>query len=157
MVAFSVTAIDAQTVVKQIYYTDFTDWTEAAAPTSKSISTRFNGDNITISTTGDMIVAPTASVSSRTGYIGLNAADKSGSIQTTTFPSIEQIAYTICVGRGGGNGLKLEVKGDGDSDWVTLNEDKISSTTDFKVEVNRKNVQIRFTNITTSKAILMRK
>ena len=155
MVAFSVTAIDAQTVVKQIYYTDFTDWTEAAAPTSKSISTRFNGDNITISTTGDMIVAPTASVSSRTGYIGLNAADKSGSIQTTTIPSVEQIAYTICVGRGGGNGLKLEVKGDGDSDWVTLNEDKISSTTDFKVDVNRKNVQIRFTNITTSKAVYL--
>ena len=152
MAAFSVTAIEAQTVVKQIYYTDFTDWTEAAEPTSKSISTRFNGDNVTISTTGDMIVAPTATVNSQTGYIGLNAANKNGSIQTTTFPSVNQIAYTITVGRGGGNGMKLEVKGDGDSDWVTLNEEKVSVTTDFKIDVNRKNVQIRFTNITTTKS-----
>ena len=155
MAAFSVTAIDAQTVVKQIYYTDFTDWTAASAPTSKSISTRFNGDNITISTTGDMIVAPTESVSSRNGYIGLNAANKNGSIQTTTIPSVTQIAYSIAVGRGGGNGLKLEVKGDGDSDWVTLNEDKVSASTDFKIDVNRKNVQIRLTNITSTKAVYL--
>ena len=155
MAAFSVTAIEAQTVVKQIYYTDFTDWTEATTPTSKSISTRFNGDNVTISTTGDMIVAPTATVNSQTGYSGLNAANKNGSIQTTTFPSVNQIAYTITVGRGGGNGMKLEVKGDGDSDWVTLNEEKVSVTTDFKIDVNRKNVQIRFTNITTTKSVYL--
>ena len=155
MTAFSVNAIDAQTVVKQIYYTDFTDWTAAAEPTSKSISTRFNGDNITISTTGDMIVAPTATVSSKTGYIGLDAANKNGSIQTTTIPSVNQISYSIAVGRGGGNGLKLEVRGDGDSDWVTLNEEKVSAATDFKVDVNRKNVQIRFTNITTTKSVYL--
>ena len=155
MTAFTVTAIEAQTVEKQIYFTDFTDWTEATAPTSKSVSTRFNGDNITVSTTGDMVVAPNASVSSRTGYIGLTATNKNGSIQTTTIPSVKQIAYTICVGRGGGNGLKLEVKGDGDSDWVTLNEDKLSSTADFQFEVNRKNVQLRFTNITATKAVYL--
>lgn len=153
--AFSVNAIDAQTVVKQIYYTDFTDWTVASEPTSKSISTRFNGDNITISTTGDMIVAPTATVSSKTGYIGIDAANKNGSIQTTTIPSVNQIAYSVAVGRGGGNGMKLEVKGDGDSDWITLNEEKVSATTDFRIDVNRKNVQIRFTNITATKSVYL--
>lgn len=91
MTAFTVTAIEAQTVEKQIYFTDFTDWTEATAPTSKSVSTRFNGDNITVSTTGDMVVAPNASVSSRTGYIGLTATNKNGSIQTTTIPSVNRL------------------------------------------------------------------
>lgn len=147
------TGMSAQTVEKQLYYSDITDWT--AGSTTQEAKTRFNNEAFTFTTTGDIVVAPATTINTRKGYAGLTATNKSGTIETSAISSITKVEFEETVGRGGGNGFKLEVKGDGDSDWVTLVNSTITSTATQTVNVNRTNVKLRWSNLTTTKAVYL--
>lgn len=147
--------VQAANVDKTVYSSDLTDWTEAAAPTAQTIETGFEHQNVTFTTTGNMVIAPAKKINNRTGFVGLEAASQSGTIESSAIASVTTLEYVATVGRGGGNGLKLEVKGDGDADWVTLENTTLTGTSTFTVAVNRTNVKLRWSNITTTKAIYM--
>lgn len=150
----SALGLKAQTVERMLYYTDFTEWAATTA-TSVEITTRFAADKVTFTTAGDMVVAPETTVNSRKGYIGLPTANKNGTVETSVIPSVTTLEFEETVARGGGNGLKLEVMGDGDAGWVALVTEKISKTTTKVVDVNRKNVKLRWSNISTGKAVYL--
>ena len=137
----------AENVERIIYATDFTDWAAASAPTSVNVSTNFEHQTVTMSTTGGAQVAPTT----QKGCISI-AKGASGTFETTAIKSVTTISYTVATGaKGTKNTMKLEVKGDGDADWVLIaGTDAISAVTQpYEVAVNRTNVQLRWSNINT--------
>lgn len=142
----------AQETVRQIYFSDITDW--AADATEVAAQTRFEKQAFSISISGDAVVEPTKTTNSRTGHVTF-AAGKSGAINISAIKAISSLEIEETVGRGGGNGICIEVKGDGDADWVKLLDETVTSTSTKEVAVERKNVAVRITNINESKALYL--
>lgn len=140
------------TTERQLNNIDFTDW--AADANSAKAVTHYLGDTITFTLSGEAIVSPSASVNGYNGYVSI-AANKNGMLETTAFQNVTKIEIEEGIGRGGGNGWKLEAKGDGDSDWVTLLEDKITSSIAHEVNVMRTNVQFRLSNILEGRVLYL--
>lgn len=154
LLLLSITAA-AQNVERQLYATDFTEWDASTSGISKNLKTRFAHDPFTIVISGDVEVAPAKPINSLTGWAGFATTGKSGTIITSALPYVKTVEFTETVGRGGGNGWKLEVMGDGDQDWVTLVDGTINATTTKSATVNRTNVYLRWSNISTTKALYL--
>lgn len=157
MMAFAVMFIaamgmNAQTVERLLYADDFTAW--AGGQTTVTKETRFEHQALTLTLSGDATVAPAQTQASVVGYVEI-LAGKNGELTTTPIAEVSEVEFVSHVGRGGGNGWKLMVKGDGDADWVTLSEETVKSPTAITVKVNRKNVQLKWANINTSKVIYL--
>src|SRR5574344_1885326 len=72
-------------------------------------------------------------------------------ITTSALASITKVRF-VHAATGGSRGYKLEAKGDGDTDWVTISSDfaNTSSWCEVTKDINRTNCQLRFTNLTTN-------
>jgi len=142
---------------KAIYSTDFSEWTDAAASkteskvTVKNKYTKESFDFILYNTEISSTNKQSGKLGNATGGYLQAPKTKDTYIMTSVIPSITKIHFMHGT-TGANRGYKLECKGDGDEDWVTLSSD-IASTqagTDVTVDVNRTNVQLRFTNLTTN-------
>lgn len=152
LLATTLTAKAEDVVERQLYYTDITEWD--ASSNSHKASTRFSKEEFTLSTSGDINIAPTATTNSRTGNLNI-AANKSGVIEISSITNITTLEFEAGVGRGGGNGWKIEARGEGDSDWVTLSEESLTANQLISVNVNRSNVSLRFSNMVVGKAVYL--
>lgn len=145
---------------KLIYDTDFTDWEniDRTTATDKVVSLKTNFTNeeltFTLNGVGTDPVGYNSKFSAYTGYliIAKYAADGSQeyskampSVVTSPLSSLTRIELTQTA-TGGKRGLKVSVKGDGDTDWVILHNQAISSGSGQKLilDVNRTNCQIKF-------------
>lgn len=153
MMGFATNILWAEDFIeRQLSNIDFTDWTADA--TTGTATTHYLGEAITFSLSEEAKVSPSASLNGYNGYVSI-AANKNGILETTTFQNVTRIEIEEGIGRGGGNGWKLEAKGDGDKDWVTLLDDKITSSTSQDINVKRTNVQFRLSNILEGRIIYL--
>lgn len=79
------------------------------------------------------------------------AADPEAYIETSPLASIYKVKY-VHAATGSDRGWGLEVKGDGDADWVTVYDVKADPAAGQEVEVivDRKNARLRFYNLNKS-------
>lgn len=153
MMGFATNILWAEDVIeRQLSNIDFTDWTADA--TTGTATTHYLGEAISFSLSGEAKVSPSASLNGYNGYVSI-AANKNGMLESTTFQNVTRIEIEEGIGRGGGNGWKLEAKGDGDKDWVTLLDEKITSSTSQDINVKRTNVQFRLSNILEGRIIYL--
>ena len=77
-------------------------------------------------------------------------------VQTSTLASVSKVRY-VHAATGSNRGWKLEAKGDGDADWVTISETVANPAAWCEVvaDVNRTNVQLRWTNLNASQNAYM--
>ena len=155
MLVFSFIAKAEDIKEKAIYSTDFSEWTDANAATSESkvtVKNKYTKDAF------DFILYNTeiSSTNKQTGKLGnatggyLQAPKTTNTyVMTSAIPSITKVHYMNGATGGKTRGYKLECKGDGDTDWVLLSDTPAYPTagTDITVNVNRTNVQLRFTNL----------
>jgi len=156
MLIFAFIAKAENILEKAIYSTDFSEWTDAQAAKSESKTTVKNKYtkeefdfilyNTEISSTNKQ--ASNGKLGNATG--GYLQAPKTADtyIMTSALPSITKVHF-MHGATGNSRGYKLECKGDGDEDWVTLSDTYAtpSAGADVTVDVNRTNVQLRFTNL----------
>ncbi len=150
---------------RALYSTTFTEWTDASAVTEESTvtwTTKSSKEELTFTIYNTKIgssVAEYSNISSKfadwgTGY--LCAAKSSETYVTTSaLSSITKVHFQHGA-TGSNRGYQLEVKGDGDEDWVVVSSSVASTSSsgggkydDVTVEINRTNCQLRFTNLTT--------
>lgn len=147
---------------KQLYSTNFSDWTKAGASTSESKvaqKTKYSKEDLTF-TLYNTAVDP-AGVNSKFNNgeaLGWLQADKAADpyVQTSTLASVSKVRY-VHAATGSNRGWKLEAKGDGDADWVTISETVANPAAwcEVDAEVNRTNVQLRWTNLNASQNAYM--
>lgn len=142
---------------KQIYYTNFTEWTDAKAATAESTvtwSTKYSHETLSFAIYNTQI----SSTNGNTGKFpdwegGYLMASKAADpyVTTSSLASVTRVHF-LHGATGGNRGWKLECKGDGDDDWTLLSDAVASPATgaSVDVDVNRTNVQLRFTNLTTN-------
>ena len=155
MLVFSFIAKAVDIKEKAIYSTDFSEWTDAKAATSESKVTVKNKytkeafDFILYNTEISSTNKQTGKLRNATG--GYLQAPKTAEtyVMTSTIPSITKVHYMNGATGGKTRGYKLECKGDGDTDWVLLSDTPAYpiAGTDITIDVNRTNVQLRFTNL----------
>ena len=155
MLVFSFIAKAVDIKEKAIYSTDFSEWKEASATKSES---KVTVKNKYTKEAFDFILYNTeiSSTNKQAGKLG-NAtggylqAPKTAEtyVMTSTIPSITKVHYMNGATGGKTRGYKLECKGDGDTDWVLLSDTPAYpiAGTDITIDVNRTNVQLRFTNL----------
>lgn len=155
MLVFSFIAKAVDIKEKAIYSTNFSEWTDAKAATSES---KVTVKNKYTKEAFDFILYNTeiSSTNKQAGKLG-NAtggylqAPKTAEtyVMTSTIPSITKVHYMNGATGGKTRGYKLECKGDGDTDWVLLSDTPAYpiAGTDITIDVNRTNVQLRFTNL----------
>lgn len=155
MLVFSFIAKAVDIKEKAIYSTDFSEWKDAKAATSES---KVTVKNKYTKEAFDFILYNTeiSSTNKQAGKLG-NAtggylqAPKTAEtyVMTSTIPSITKVHYMNGATGGKTRGYKLECKGDGDTDWVLLSDTPAYpiAGTDITIDVNRTNVQLRFTNL----------
>lgn len=142
---------------KELFYTNFTDWTDASAATSESTvtkSTKYSHETLSFSIYNTQIKSTNGNTEKFPDWTGGYAmASKAADpyITTSALASITKVHFKHGA-TGNNRGWKLECKGDGDTDWVTLSSAVADPRTgaDVDVDVNRTNVQLRFTNLTTN-------
>ena len=155
MLVFAVMAKAQEIKEKAIYSTDFSEWTDAAASNKESKVTVKNKytkepfDFILYNTEISSTNKQSEKLGNATG--GYLQAPKTSDtyIMTSVIPSITKIHYMNGATGGKDRGYKLECKGDGDADWITLSTTPAypNAGTDVTVDVNRTNVQLRFTKL----------
>ena len=146
---------------KALYSTDFTDWTALPISTDTAAvakSTKYSHENL-IFKIFDSEVNPTGTNTSKfNNLVGwLMAAKKADPcVITSPLANITKVHF-LHAATGDSRGWKLDVKGDGDADWVTVSSSyaTTASGTDVTVGVNRTNCQLRFTNLTTNQNAYM--
>lgn len=142
---------------KELYATDFTDWTDTKAATEVSTvskSTKYSHETLTFSLYDTQICSTNQNTPRfpdwKGGYL---MCSKSGDpyVTTSALASITKVHF-LHGATGSKRGWKLECKGDGDTDWVVLSDAVASNAvgTEVDVNVNRTNVQLRFTNLNAS-------
>ena len=157
MLVFSFIAKAVDIKEKAIYSTDFSEWTDAKAATSESKVTVKNKytkeafDFILYNTIISSTNKQTPKLGNATGGYLQTPKTADTYVMTSTIPNITKVHF-MHGATGNSRGYKLECKGDGDEDWVTLSKDFATTQagTDVTVDVNRTNVQLRFTNLTTN-------
>lgn len=144
---------------KKLYSTTFTEWGDyetkaTTTETTVSWQTKYSHETLTFSIFDTQIGASNFNTGKFPNWEGgmLMAAKSSDPyILTSTLASITKVTF-VHGATGSKRGWKLEAKGDGDSDWVTISEavaDPSSGAT-VNAEVNRTNCQLRFTNLNSS-------
>ena len=139
---------------KMLYSTDFTDWKDAKSNTKESkvtTDTKYSHETLTFSLLRTQISSTNGNTQKfPTWEGGYLMCDKAADPYITTSPlaSITKVHFRHGA-TGSKRGWKLEAKGDGDDDWVTLSDAFAdpASGKDVDVNVNKTNAQLRFTNL----------
>lgn len=142
---------------KLLYSTDFSDWTKAAEAKEESTvaqSTKYSHEKLDFSIFNTAVepagVNPKFNNGNPLGWLmASKAADPY--ITTSALGSITKVCF-VHAATGSKRGWKLEAKGDGDGDWVTLSDTPANPANrcEVTVEVNRTNCRLRFTNLNAS-------
>ena len=145
-------------VEKQLYATDFTDWPTINRKTATNeqveVTTKYSKESLTFTLTG-VGADPAGNQSKFAAYTGYMVSAKYPGdysaeepwAETSPLASITKLEFTQAA-TGGNRGWVIAVKGDGDDDWVTLFNQSIGTQSGetHTLEVNRTNVQLRFSN-----------
>lgn len=148
---------------KKLYDTDFTDWdskdytdysSTSAAAFEQTKTTKYTKETLTFTSMSVGSYPTDASkITDNTGYI--EAGKYTGEvvseayIETSALASIKTVSFSQYA-TGGKRGWNLYAKGDGDTGWVLLSDAPVSASktiTPITVDVDRTNVQLRFTNL----------
>jgi len=158
----ALTWLDNPIKEKKLYSTDFSDWTKMDASTEETVvkqSTKYSHEdiNFTLYNT-DVDPAGTNSKFNNGEPLGWLRAAKAEDpyVMTSTLASITKVRY-VHAATGSKRGWKLEAKGDGDADWVTLSDAVADPAgwSEVNVDVNRTNVQLRWTNLNSTQNAYM--
>lgn len=147
---------------KQLYSTNFSDWTKAGAATSESKveqKTKYSKEDLTFALYNTAVDPAGVNSKFNNGEaLGWLQAAKAADpyVQTSTLASVSKVRY-VHAATGSNRGWKLEAKGDGDADWVTISETVANPAAwcEVNAEVNRTNVQLRWTNLNASQNAYM--
>lgn len=145
---------------KQLYSTDFSTWTvynaAADATNEKTVTwtTKYSHETLTFSILNTQISSTNTNSQKFPTWTGgylIAAKSETPYVMTSTLASITKVHF-MHGATGSKRGWKLEAKGDGDTDWVTISNTVATSAsgTEVTVNVNRTNCQLRFTNLNTS-------
>ena len=143
---------------EKIYFTNFQDWDDVASSTTastKTVTTKKSNEELTftfaetqISSTGTNAKFTNTEVITA-GY-AMAAKTATPYIETSALASITKVTY-VHAATGGSRGWGLEVKGDGDADWVKVQENFCAQAgTLVSVDINRTNCQLRWYNLNAS-------
>lgn len=145
-------------IEKRLYYSDFQDWDKLSASSGvQQVKKRTIDAQELVFNLHRTAVDPTGTNDKFNDYttykttVGYLQTDKTGSetdipyIEIGPLNSVTTIKF-VQAATGGKRGLGLEVKGDGDTDWKKLHTNYISNAKgeEVTVDVNRKNVTLRF-------------
>lgn len=144
-----------------LFNTDFTEWDKVNNSSSEQTvekKTAFTKESLTFTLLNNE-VNPTGTNESKFGdKVGwmMAAKDPNTYVITSPLASITKVIFTHGA-TGSNRGYKLEVKGDGDADWVVVSNSIANPAAGVTVTatVNRKNCQLRFTNLTTNQNAYM--
>ncbi|MGM9697508.1 MAG: pectinesterase family protein [Prevotella sp.] len=149
---------------KCLYSTNFTEWGayETSAKTTETKvtwQTKYSHEDLTFSIFNTQIGASNWNTGKFPDWEGgFLMANKSADpyIVTSPLASVTKVHY-IHGATGSNRGWKLEAKGDGDEDWVVISDAVANPATGSEVnaEVNRTNVQLRWTNLNASQNAYM--
>ncbi len=152
------------TVEKPIYSTNFSDWStfsSSTIETNVNKTTNYTDETLTFSiyNTALMSVTDESKFGSYTTlpHNALQAAKATDPYVTTSaLGNITKVRY-IHGATGSSRGWKLEAKGDGDNDWVTISDSYANPAAWCEVtkDINRTNCQLRFTNLNSSQNAYM--
>ncbi len=142
---------------KELYSTDFSDWTKASATTTESTvtqNTKYSHETLNFSIYNiDINPAGQNTKFNNNIPLGWLMANKASDpyITTSTLASITKVRF-VHAATGSSRGYKLEAKGDGDADWVTISSDYANPANWCEVtkDINKTNCQLRFTNLSSS-------
>lgn len=150
---------------REIYSTSFTEWPEidrkknTADPTTHEVATKYSNERLTFTFCGAG-VDPDGTQSKFTdledlglGYIitGKYKSELGEAaepyVETSPLKSLSKIELTQAA-TGGNRGIKVSVKGDGDTDWVVLHDKSIGNSKGetLTLQVNRENCKIKLEN-----------
>ena len=149
---------------KCLYSTKFSEWGNyekkaAAEETQVTWQTKYSHETLTFSIFNTQIGASNFNTGKfPTWEGGMLMAAKSADpyILTSTLASVTKVHF-MHGATGSNRGWKLEAKGDGDQEWVVISESVANPAAgcDVNVEVNRTNVQLRWTNLNASQNAYM--
>lgn len=149
---------------KCLYSTNFSEWGNyekkaAAEETQVTWQTKYSHETLTFSIFNTQIGASNFNTGKfPTWEGGMLMAAKSADpyILTSTLASVTKVHF-MHGATGSNRGWKLEAKGDGDQEWVVISESVANPAAgcDVNVEVNRTNVQLRWTNLNVSQNAYM--
>lgn len=140
---------------KSLYKTDFSEWEEAKAATTESTvtwKTKYSGEELTFTLYNTAVFNCTDTKFANTvgvPHMSLQAAKSADPyIVTSALTNISKVRF-LHGATGSNRGWKLEVKGDGDTDWVTVSSASANPAGGQEVtcDINRNNCQLRFTNL----------
>ena len=141
---------------KALYSTDFTEWTayERKKTTNEvvNLKTLYSKENFTITLNGVGVSPKDEKFAGHTGF--MQTAKYTGEYSTAEPSAVTSVLANITkitlhqAATGGKRGIKVSVKGDGDTDWVAIHNQSIvtSKGEDLSLDVNRTNCQIKFEN-----------
>lgn len=144
-------------IEKRLYYSDFQDWDKLSASSGvQQVKKRTIDAQELVFNLHRTAVDPTGTNDKFNDYttykttVGYLQTDKTSKtdipyIEIGPLNSVTTIKF-VQAATGGDRGLGLEVKGDGDADWVKLHTNYISKAQgeEVTVDVSRKNVTLRF-------------
>ena len=149
---------------KCLYSTNFTEWGDykkkaEAKETQVTWQTKYSHETLTFSIFNTQIDATNFNTGKFPNWEGgMLMAAKSADpyILTSTLASVTKVHF-MHGATGSKRGWKLEAKGDGDQDWVVISESVADPAAgcDVNVDVNRTNVQLRWTNLNASQNAYM--
>lgn len=148
---------------KAIYKTDFSEWAEVKAAKSETKvekTAKFTNEDFTFTLYNTALMSTSDSKFSQYTDLPHNALqaqkDADPYVETSKLASISKVRY-IHGATGGSRGWKLEAKGDGDADWVVINGDYAnpSGWCEVTKDINKTNVQLRWTNLNSSQNAYM--
>ena len=149
---------------KSLYSTDFSEWSPFGANTSTAVVvnkvTNFTEENFTISSFNTALTAVTDTKFqdyTELPHQALQAAKAANPYVTiSALANITKVRF-IHGATGSNRGWKLEAKGDGDTDWVTISDSPANPAAWQEVtkDINRNNCQLRFTNLTSNQNAYM--
>ena len=140
--------------------TDMTDLTSVGSGDANELKITTTGSKEEITFTfHNTTCEPAYTNTGKFGDItGAMVAQKNGqgTITTSAFANITKITY-VHGATGNNRGWGLKVKGDGDSDWVTLSDAVANPAkgATVTVDVNRKNVQLQWYNLADAQNAMM--
>jgi pectin methylesterase-like acyl-CoA thioesterase len=147
---------------KLLYSADFSTWTKTSASTKVTKveqSTKYSHENLTFSIY-DTEINPAGSNSKfnngkELGWL-MAAKKEDPYILTSTLASVSTVRF-VHAATGSNRGWKMWAKGDGDEDWVVISETVAnpSGWCEVNAEVNRTNVQLKWTNLVSSQNAYM--
>lgn len=149
---------------KCLYSTDFTEWgayetSAKEAETKVTWKTKYSHEDLTFSIFNTQIGASNWNIGKFPDWEGgflMAAKSANPYIETSQLASVTKVHYKHGA-TGSNRGWKLEAKGDGDEDWVVISETVANPAVgcDVDAEVNRTNVQLRWTNLNASQNAYM--